>query len=99
MIGRFKIWVFAASFIFYIGLTIISFAFAMSMDDGRGLSATGQFIARLFFILRYPGFLIWHQDLSIATSLLALGMNGLLYALVTERIIALQGFLWKVKKG
>lgn len=101
MFKGFKIWVFGASAVVYLGLIIGSFLINFAIDDGRTVSHAELFVARLFTVLQYPIWLISNQDTSETIALFALAINTCCYAFVIERIIFVIFFRrqLKVKEG
>jgi hypothetical protein len=84
-----KIWVFNCSALVYLIVLIYSYFLNLALDNGRIISQTEFFFARLFVILRYPSWIIWNHDLSGVIVFLAGAVNTCCYALAIERIIFL----------
>jgi len=80
-------WVFICAALFYLLLLIPSYFLNVAIDNGRTISYTEFFVARLFVFLRYPFWLIRNENLSVPTFLFAAAINTFCYALVIERLI------------
>jgi hypothetical protein len=95
LIKQFSLGTFIRSTIFFILLTIVSYFYAGAIDEHVSLSVTKQVIAKLFYVLRYPSWLLFYDGMPAFVPISGFLINCLIYALLIERMIYL---LFRKKK-